>query len=235
MSTIVIVHGAWGGSWAWRKFSRILRGNGHEVFTPTLTGLGDRSHLLTPEVGLDHHIRDVAAVLEYEDLTDIVLIGHSYGGMVVTGVADLMHDRIAELVYLDAFVPKDGDCVFDLQPAALTERMKQLAAEQGDGWRMPPSPLAPDTPAAERAWMEPRRKPQPVLCFAERIKLANAPVTRRSYIYCKRIGPFDTFGPFSARAKADPAWRSYEMDASHSPHVTAPEELAGVIEEIIAH
>jgi pimeloyl-ACP methyl ester carboxylesterase len=234
MSTIVIVHGAWGGSWAWRNFSRLLRGQGHEVFTPTLTGLGDRSHLLTPQIGLEHHIRDVAAVLEFEDLGDVVLVGHSYGGMVVTGVADRVGERIAELIYLDAFVPRDGESVFDLQPAALTERMKQLAAEQADGRLIPPSPLAPDTPAAERVWMEKRRMPQPVPCFAEPIKLAAAPIARRSYIYCRRIGPFDTFGPFAARAKGDPAWRYYEMDASHGPHITAPRELAALIADIIA-
>jgi pimeloyl-ACP methyl ester carboxylesterase len=235
MTTIVIVHGAWGGSWAWRKFSRILRDKGHEVFTPTLTGLGDRSHPLTREVGLEHHIRDVAAVLEFEDLTDVVLIGHSYGGMVVTGVADRMDDRIAALIYLDAFVPRDGECVFDLQPPAQAEQMKRAVSETGEGWKVPPNPLPPDTPAEERAWLEKRRKPQALRTHSEPIRLnAAAPVARRSYIYCKRIGAFDTFAPFSARARADTAWRYYEMDASHGPHITAPEELARLIEQIIA-
>jgi hypothetical protein len=141
----------------------------------------------------------------------------------------------ASPIYLDAFVPRDGDCLFDLQPPDQAEQVKRITAEQGEGWKVLPNPLAPDTPAQQRIWMEKRRKPQALLTHSEPIRLSSSgPAARRSYIYCKRIGPFDTFGPFAARAKADPAWRYFEMDASHGPHITAPEELARLIEEIIA-
>src|SRR3954452_4236427 len=107
-ATFVLVHGAWHGGWCWKRLTPLLRAAGHEVVVPTLTGLGERSHLLTPEVGLDTHIRDITAVLKYEDLHNVVLIGHSYGGMVIAGVAEEVPERIAQLVYLDAFLPDNG-------------------------------------------------------------------------------------------------------------------------------
>src|SRR5262245_33383250 len=116
MATIVAVHGAWSAAWSWKKVRPLLRARGHDLVTPTLTGLGERSHLARPDIGLALHIEDIAAVLEFEDLRDIILLGHSYGGMVVTGVANRMPERIAKLVYLDAFVPGNGDCVFSLLP-----------------------------------------------------------------------------------------------------------------------
>src|SRR5215207_4383806 len=117
MATFVIVHGAWSGAHAWRWVRPLLRAAGHEVFTPTLTGLGERAHLATPETDLDTHVADVAAVLYYEDLSDVVLVGHSYGGMVITGVADGAPGRIGQLVYLDADVPLDGESELDFVSA----------------------------------------------------------------------------------------------------------------------
>jgi pimeloyl-ACP methyl ester carboxylesterase len=138
MARYVLVHGAWEGSWYWRLVAERLGAAGHQVFTPSLTGLGERTHLLTPEVDLDTHIEDVCAVLHYEELSEIVLCGHSYGGMVITGAAERMAERIASIVYLDAFLPEDGQCLLDL---ALPERRAQLldlAETRGDGWRVPP-------------------------------------------------------------------------------------------------
>ena len=105
MATFVLVHGAWHGGWCWKKVAPLLRSAGHEVYTPTLTGLGERDHLLTRDIGLDTHIQDIVNVLEYEELTQVVLVGHSYGGMVVTGVAERAHERLRQLVYLDAATP----------------------------------------------------------------------------------------------------------------------------------
>src|SRR5438445_13579590 len=137
MATIVLVHGAWGGA-SWERFvAPRLRAAGHLVFAPTLTGLGDRSHLSSPEVDLATHVQDVANVLFYEDLTDAILAGHSYGGMVVTGVAGRMPERLRRLVYLDAFVPEDGQSLFDLVGAERAASMRARAAANGDGWRVP--------------------------------------------------------------------------------------------------
>src|SRR5262245_38762532 len=116
MVAFVLVHGAWHGGWCWKKVAPLLRQAGHEVYTPTLTGLGERSHLVHPEVRLETHIRDVLQVLEFEDLRDVVLVGWSYGGMMVPGVADRAAERLRHLVYLDADVPGDGQCSLDLEP-----------------------------------------------------------------------------------------------------------------------
>src|SRR5688572_12471656 len=109
MATFVLVHGGWDGGWAWRSVAKDLQAAGHEVFTPTLTGSGERVHLASPEIGLDTHIQDIVNVLRFENLSDVLLVGHSYGGMVITGVAEQMPERIDQLIYLDAFAPRDGE------------------------------------------------------------------------------------------------------------------------------
>ena len=142
MATFVVAHGAWSSGWAWKKMRPLLRAAGHEIFTPSYTGLGERIHLSSPDITLETHIQDVANVLFYEDLTDVVLIGHSYGGMVATGVADRVSERIRKVIYLDAFVPRDGQAVRDLTPAS---RVSQMAAETPDNWLVEPNPSPPDT------------------------------------------------------------------------------------------
>src|SRR5438445_11960541 len=124
----------------------------HRLIAPTYTGLGERSHLANPAIDLETHIQDILNVIKFEDLSDVVLIGHSYGGMVATGVADRARERIAQLVYLDAFVPRDGQSLFDLQSAATRERMRELARAEGEGWRIPPTPMPASTPASDLAW-----------------------------------------------------------------------------------
>jgi pimeloyl-ACP methyl ester carboxylesterase len=230
MATFLVAHGAWSAGWAWKKMRPLLRDAGHEIWTPTHTGLGERAHLADPAVDLDTHIRDILAVIETEDLRDLVLVGHSYGGMVATGVASRAGDRIAKLVYLDAFAPRDGERVFDLLPAEHQARLREGARLNGDGWRMPPSPMPPDTPADDVAWAAPRRMPQPLKTFDTPIRIAN-PLPPRSYIYCKRSGPGDVFRPFADRARAE-GWPLFEIDASHNPHITAPEMLRDVLVKI---
>jgi pimeloyl-ACP methyl ester carboxylesterase len=149
MATFVIVHGAWSGAHAWRWVRPLLREAGHEVFTPTLTGLGERAHLATPETDVDTHVADVAAVLHFEDLADVVLVGHSYGGLVISALADRHPERVAQLIYLDADVPEDGDCEFDFFPADERAGLEEAARTRGDGWKVPPpfpDPLPPDLP-----------------------------------------------------------------------------------------
>ena len=135
MATIVLAHGAWSSAWAWKKVRPLMAAAGHQFFTPSYTGLGEREHLADPSNDLDTHIRDVLGVIEAEELNDFVLMGHSYGGMVATGVADRARDKISQLIYLDAFVPKNGQSLSDLVPPEQRQRMKDSAA-QGDGWRI---------------------------------------------------------------------------------------------------
>jgi pimeloyl-ACP methyl ester carboxylesterase len=235
MTVFVVAHGAWSAAWAWKKMRPLLRAAGHEVWTPTYTGLGERAHLATPAVDLDTHIADVIGVLDMEELRDVVLIGHSYGGMVATGVADRARARIAQLVYLDAFVPEDGQSLFDLQSAETRERMRGLARTGGEGWRVPPNPMPADTPAADAAWASPRRLPHPLKAFEQPLRLAGKnPPLPRSYIYCRRIGPVDVFGQFAARARREGGWRYFEIDASHNPHITAPQALLALLEKIVS-
>src|SRR3954470_13976150 len=223
MATFLICHGAWSGGWSWRKVRPLLRAAGHEVFTPTYTGLGERAHLAHPLVDLDTHIQDILAVIECEDLSDFILVGHSYGGMVVTGVADRVPERVRHLVYLDAFVPGDGQSLSDL--VGEVPRAAPL-----EGWLLPPNPSAPDTSPEDLAWTMPRRRHQPVRCFTQKLRLTNAtPAFPRSYIHCaKKIG-HDTFQQFADRFRGDTAWRFHALDASHSPNITAPESLAALL------
>jgi pimeloyl-ACP methyl ester carboxylesterase len=233
MATILIIHGAWSAGWAWKKMRPLLRERGHEVFTPTCTGLGERAHQSGPQVGLDTHIADMLAVLEYEDLHDVVLLGHSYGGMVATGVADRAASRIAQRVYLDAFVPMDGQSVFDLIPAKARERNEEQARSQGDGWLLPANPLPPDTEQADVAWALPRRRMQPIEAFRTPVRLSGAAdALPRSYIYCTRSGPGDVFRRFADVARHSAAWRYFELDASHNPHITMPGTLADLLHGI---
>jgi pimeloyl-ACP methyl ester carboxylesterase len=138
MTDYVLIHGAWHGSWCWARVRRLLAAGAHRVFTPTLTGVGERSHLLSRDVGLDTHIADVANLMIWENLRDVVLVGHSYSGFVARHVADRMPDRIRSLIYLDAFVPENGKTLFDYLPDN-GEGDRNLAVAHGDGWRVPPS------------------------------------------------------------------------------------------------
>lgn len=229
MATFVVAHGAWSAGWVWKKMHPLLRGKGHALLTPTYTGLGERLHLASSLIGLETHVQDMLMVLQFEDVKDAILIGHSYGGMVATGVADMAADRIARLVYLDAFVPQHGQSVFDL--VSEEERERRLSGVV-DGWRLPPSPVPPDTSAEDVAWITPRRVHQPLACFQEPLLLSHGePKMPRSYVYAQRHNPGDPFRPFAERAKRE-GWQYFEMDASHSPHVTAPEALAEILDEI---
>ena len=231
-ATFLVCHGAWSAGWAWKKMHPLMAAAGHRLVTPTCTGLGERAHLANPSVDLETHIQDILNVIKYEDLRDIVLIGHSYGGMVATGVADRARDRIAQLTYLDAFVPNDGQCLLDLLNESERQRMRELA-KAGDGWRVPPNPTPPDTPPADLEWLAERRVDMPIKCFEMKLKLHGELTLPRSYIYATRASPVDAFGPFAARARSEPGWRYHEIDASHSPQVTAPETLMALLEKIL--
>ena len=230
-ATFLVCHGAWRAGWAWKKMHPLMAAAGHRLVTPTYTGLGERAHLANPSIDLETHIGDMLSVIRYEDLRGIVLVGHSYGGMVATGVADRKRDIVKQLIYVDAFVPEDGQSVVDLNEVT-RPRMRELAKT---GWLVPPNPSPPDTSPADLEWLTERSVDMPIKCLEMKLKLHGGGLTLpRSYIYAKRITPADTFGPFAARAKADPAWHYHEIDASHSPNVTAPEALMSLLQKIVA-
>ena len=231
--TFLVCHGAWSAGWAWKKMHPLMQAAGHRLVTPSYTGLGERAHLANPSIDLETHIADVLNVITYEDLRNVVLLGHSYGGMVATGVADRTRDRVTQLIYLDAFVPRDGQSLFDLNESG--RQHLQEAAKKGDGWRVPPMQTPPDTSPADVEWLATRRVQMPIKCFETKLKFQNGePALPRSYIYATRVSPVDAFGPFAARARSAPGWRFDEIDASHSPHVTAPESLMALLEKIVA-
>ena len=232
MTSFLVAHGAWSAGWCWKKMRPLLKEKGHDLFAPTYTGIGERLHLANADIDLETHIADMLGVLRFEDLKDAILIGHSYGGMVATAVADRVPEMLAHLVYLDAFVPRDGQSLFDLHPDEARSAMIEAAQTSGEGWRVPPHPLPPDTSPEDADWIMPRRVMQPLKTFAQPVRLTGAgesvPTT---YIYCTRTGPIDIFKPFAQRA-GRMGWRYLEMDASHSPHITAPEALCDVLHDI---
>jgi pimeloyl-ACP methyl ester carboxylesterase len=227
VAIFVVAHGAWSAGWAWKKMRPLMRAAGHEFWTPTYTGVGERAHLANAEIELDTHIQDVVGVLEFEDLRDVVLIGHSYGGMVATGVADRAREHIRQLIYLDAFVPENGKSLLDYV-GEHGRKMRQAAA---DGWRVPANPMPPDTAPADVEWASPKRMPQPIKTIATPIRLTGNNPPPRAYIYCKRAAPGDPFRQFAERAQRE-GWPYFELDASHNPHITMPDELAALLTRI---
>lgn len=238
MATLVIVHGAWGGGWEWASVARALRERGHGVFTPTLTGMGERAHL-GPEVGLATHVEDVVAVLELEDLHDVVLCAHSYGGMPVSGAADRVAERIALVIYVDALVPRDGQSCLDLLPEAFGDLVRAAAVEHGYGWRIPipPALLPPEgwIPDEERTRYVARLRDQPLATFVEPVCLTGT-LDRlpRAFVRCT-AGDLDgdPIAPFAARARAE-GWLYRELAAPHDPQLTDPAGTAAVLDELAA-
>jgi pimeloyl-ACP methyl ester carboxylesterase len=229
MAIFVLVHGGWAGGWHWREVASLLRAAGHEVFTPTLTGLGERVHLATPDIGLDTHIQDILMVLEYEDLHAVILVGYSYSGMVITGVAERAPERLAQLVYLDAYVPRDGESLLDMLGPNAAAFIEQAALAYGDGWQIPHDP--PDAP---------RRTPHPLKTGQQPVSLTNpaAAALPRTFIYCTQDK--DAMGPVglpitqaAERARSDGRWRYRELQTGHSPWETAPRELASLLLEVV--
>jgi pimeloyl-ACP methyl ester carboxylesterase len=233
MATFVLVHGAWGGAHGFGRVRRLLQSAGHEVFTPSLTGIGERAHLASPQVCLTTHIADVAGMVLYEDLDHIVLLGFSYGGLVVTGALEHIADRVSHLVYLDAFVPADGDSLNTLTATA----SPAPAIGPGSNWLVPPLARDFDDPA-EAAWSAARRTPQPARCFSEPVRLARPledyPFTR-TYIKASaepRTRPPSPFWAAADRAKASSAWRYQELDTTHMIPSNRPRDLTRLLTEL---
>ena len=230
MTTFVLVHGAWHGGWCYARTAKLLRAQGHDVFTPTMTGVGERSHLDMINVNLSLHIQDIVNVFKWEDLTDVVLCGHSYGGMVITGVADALADRIRSLVYLDAFVPEDGSTLWNHLGEAQREFFMAGVAKNA-GVKTDPIPgEAFAVNAKDLAWVNGKCVPMGVGCFLEPARLGGAyrQVAKRTYIYASGWSP-SPFTAFYEKLKDDPAWKMQVSPVGHDVMVDDPKGLADML------
>lgn len=230
MSVYVLVHGAWGGSWCWKRIRGALQARGHEVFTPTLSGVGERSHLLSQKVDLQTHITDVVNLIRWEELSDIVLCGHSYGGCVVTGAADRLADRINALVYVDAFVPESGQSLHDTLPAEQKGSQVKGALETGDGWKVPPIPAEIfNVNINDRAWVQRQRTPQPLATFQQPLQLAGGIERIKNLTYILATGwDHSPFPQFYEKAKAK-GWKTLTMPCGHDIMLDNPDELLEIL------
>lgn len=230
MSTYVLVHGAWHGGWCWRFVRDGLESSGHRVYAPSLTGLGERRHLARLDIDLDTHVEDVVSLLEMEDLRDVVLVGHSYGGMVVTGAADRAHSRIAGLVYLDAFVPENGKCALDYVVPERAARMREEGERVGS-ITPPPVSLWGLTKPEHVDFVRPREVRHPYRTMTQPIRIRNRDALARipkTFVYCSSpaTGSFDGF---ASRYRNDPAWRFHELATGHDAMILMPEAVADIL------
>lgn len=231
--TFVLIHGAWHGGWCWKKVADQLRSDGYTVLAPTLTGLGERAHLLNPDINLDTHIQDVVAVLEYEDLNNVVLVGHSYGGMVITGVAGKVANRISQLVYLDAFLPENGKALRDYTPPPPKDAPVNNSP---DNWKVAPRSTAEQFGVREKAdidWAQSRMGPQPAKTFGQPLQLS-APIPesiKKTYILLTEDSPW--FLEAADRAKKM-GYQFYKLlGGGHDAMISEPKKLAKVFVELI--
>ena len=229
-ATFVLVHGAWHGGWCYSRVARLLRDKGYEVLTPTLTGLGERCHLRSPAVNASTHVQDVLNTIAFEGLDDIVLAGHSYGGQVITAVADAVPDKIKALVYLDAFVGEDGKSIFDMDAPSATAAYIDAAQSNG-GYTVPPLPSAVfGVNAADQAWVDARCTPGSLATWCERLSLTGRHklVANRTYVFATRWnGPFR---PIYERVRAEGGWRTHEFDCGHDVMIDMPQQTADILE-----
>jgi pimeloyl-ACP methyl ester carboxylesterase len=231
MTTFVLVHGAWHGSWCWKRVRRALQSEGHEVFTPTLTGVAERSHLTSPQVNLDTHIADVVNLVRWEELDDILLCGHSYGGCVITGAADRMPERIRALVYLDAFILESGQGLHDVLPPEVVAGQVQGTKETGDGWRVPPiSAEFFQVNIADRAWADRQCTPQSLATFQQPVRLRNTiPAAKCTHILATGY-EHSPFPPFHEIAKRK-GWKTAQIDCGHDVMLDRPADLVRILLE----
>ena len=235
--TFVLVHGAWHGGWCWQLVRERLEAAGHRVVTPTLTGLGDRCHLAARDTGLDTHVTDVVSTIRFEDLRDVVLVGHSYAGQVISGVASAVSDRVRQLIFHDAFVPEDGQSALDLLPPPVAAHFVESARTDGDGWLMPRRPLAAlgVTDERARAWLEPRLVPHPLRTYQDGARVGGGIRSIPSgFVEC--TGWAGVFAPHAAKAR-DLGWPVRRIAADHEALATAPapltEALLGLTEALL--
>jgi pimeloyl-ACP methyl ester carboxylesterase len=238
MATFVLVHGAWHGGWCWQKVIPFLEAAGHEVYAPTLTGLAERASELSPDVGLDTHIQDIVGLLEEKNLHGVILVGHSYGGMVITGVVDQVPERIAHLVYLDTFVPRDGESMVDVSPLVIWILRKQ--AQPRGGWKIASRGDYGVTTEPDRSWVLSKVTPQPLKTFVQPLHLKNPNIVStkpRTHIVCTSGGIFQSIMQHILGRRALPpkgaGWRLRQLPTGHDAMITSPRELARLLLEVV--
>ena len=228
MATFVLVHGAWHGSWCWKRVRKSLQAEGHDVFTPTLTGVAERSHLISPQVGLETHIADVVNLIRWEELTDVVLCGHSYGGCVITGAADRVAERIKALVYLDAFILGDGQGLHDVLPPEVRDGQVKGAVH---GWQV--QPITAEffrVNTTDRAWVDGQCTPQPLATFQQRLRLRQTfPAAKTTHILATGYEQ-SPFPPFHELAKRN-GYKTRTVDCGHDVMLDKPNELVAMLRE----
>ena len=234
---ILLVHGAWHGGWCWRRVAERLVAAGHRVFAPTLTGLGERVHLRSRDNDLQLHVEDILGVIGFESLDDLVVCGHSYAGMVITAVADRVAERLHALVYVDAYVPEDGESVLDIRPAAQNELLRERVSREGDGWLMPPTPASTFgvESASDRAWVDRLCVPMALACFEQPIRLERPPPPGlcRHYVWAAR-NDNAAFRRHHDEFAVDPAWKVHTVDCGHEVMVDRPDWLANLLLHVAA-
>lgn len=229
MTTLVLVHGAWHGGWCWDRVVPLLRAVGHDVHTPTLTGLSERAHLLSPQVGLETHVEDVVRLLDVLGLSDVVLVGHSYAGQVVTAVADRRPQLIRTRVHLDAFVGGDGEAACDLLPEPVAHHWSESAHEAGFGWLVPVRPLTKlgVSDQADLDWLTPRLTPHPWRTYTDPLRLTGGS-DQVPGVFVECVDWMRVFRRQADRARGD-GWPVHELDTGHEAMVTAPHDVAKVL------
>ncbi len=231
---IVLVHGAWSGGWSWKEAARLLRQRGYDVYAPTQTGLAERAHVPPELVNLTTHIKDIASLLRYENLRDALIVGHSYGGMVMTGAVDRERPRIKGMIYLDAFVPANGQSLFDISGPERAAGMR-ASADRYDGGKSVPRPATPGNSAPDsEARFGALFTAQPIGCLSEAyISVRSDPEDwpQRHYVLCKAYDP-SPFHAIAARVKTSPGWTYGEFDALHDVPRTHPALVADMIADV---
>ncbi|MBV9238520.1 MAG: alpha/beta hydrolase [Xanthobacteraceae bacterium] len=227
--TFVLVHGSWHGGWCWRRVADLLEKNGHKVYAPTLTGLGERSHLMSGLITLDTHITDVANVIKWENLDNVVLVGHSYAGFVVSGVAEKALPSISSIVFLDAFLPDNGQRVVDLAPPELKANALKAAERNEVGRPVPPAKTF-YVNEKDQGWVDTKMTPQPTFVSLQPIVLTGAreKIAKKTYIRATS-SPSPVFDSYLEKLKSDPAWRTYSVPCGHDVMVDMPERLCEIL------
>lgn len=232
MATYVLVHGGGHGGWCYQNVARIMRANSQEVYTPTMTGLGERQHLLSPAIDLDLQIMDIVKLLQFEDLRDVILVGHSYGGMVITGVGDRAADRVGHLVFLDAATPENGQSLVDVAGPMMLAARANARMENGVELVLDPGtdPLGyyGVTDPEQIAWMKTKLTPHPWKCFEQKLVLTNEDALWKipqTHIVCSSTMP----GRDRAKLEAASDGRLWEIDTGHDLMITEPEAVAKLL------
>lgn len=232
----VLVHGAWHGGWCWHDVERQLRAAGHQVFAPTLTGLGERAHLLNETVGLSTMIDDICAVIECEGLSDVVLVGHSFGGLVICGAAERMPQRIRRLIFLDALVVQSGSCAMDTLPPAVQAERSQTIDAQGLRMKVPGADKFGVFDPAQVEWLQSRLTPHPLRAYTEPLRMRHPPGNGLPKTYIAVTDPwYPPLAGVREWVRQQPDWEWREIAAGHDAMVTAPDALSELLMETVNH